>query len=465
MRLREMPGRRRTALASVVAAGGLVALKLVVGLLAHSLGLIAEAIHSATDLVAALLTFFAVGVSTRPADREHPFGHGKAEHLSALGEGAILVVASLVIAAESIVRLAGGANRVQAHWYVLAVVVLVIAIDAARTLVSRRTAIREHSPALAANALHFALDMVGSGAVLVGLVLVRAGYPGADSVAALLVAGLVLFSAGRLMRGNVRVLMDSAPPGPAQAAVRAAIEGVEDAVSLRRLRMREAGGRHFADVVVGVEPDAGVARGHAVASAIEDAIERELPGSDVVVHVEPDPALAPLRQLATAAALTIPGVREVHNVAVLRVGQATELALHMKVPAGLTLPAAHEISSKVEAAIRAAAKEVTRVQTHIEPLPQDSATPALRADDGLESERAAIGAVVRELTGSEPRELRFRRTAEGLLAFLTLRFERETTLVQAHTQASEIEQRVRAEQPEIADILIHTEPEIDERRA
>ncbi|HEY7960331.1 MAG TPA: cation diffusion facilitator family transporter [Solirubrobacteraceae bacterium] len=283
---------QRTALASVVAAAGLVALKLVVGLLAHSLGLIAEAIHSATDLVAALLTFFAVRVAGRPPDREHPFGHGKAEHLSALGEGAFLVLASLVIAFEAIARLSGGGPAVDARWYVLAVVVAVIVVDAGRALASRRVARREHSAALGANALHFALDMVGSIAVLAGLLLVRAGYENADSVAALLVAGLVLFSAGRLMRGNVQVLMDSAPSDAKQQAVRAAIEGIRAPMRLRRLRMREVGGRHFADVVVGVPAGADVVQGHAVASAIEAAVERVLPGSDVVVHVEPDADLS-----------------------------------------------------------------------------------------------------------------------------------------------------------------------------
>jgi cation diffusion facilitator family transporter len=459
MRLREMPSRQRTALASVIAATALVALKLVVGLAAHSLGLIAEAIHSATDLVAALLTFFAVGVAARPADAEHPFGHGKAEHLSALGESAVLIAASVLIAVESIARLASGSNRVEASWYVLAVVVVVIAIDAGRALASRRAARREHSPALGANALHFTLDMVGSAAVLVGLILVRAGYPGADSVAALLVAGLVLFAAGRLMRGSVRVLMDSAPPEQAQTAVRAAIENMHETVSLRRLRMREAGGQHFVDVVVGVEPDAGVTRGHALASAIEEAIERELPGADVVVHVEPDATLGRLRQRATAAALSVAEVREVHNVTVLRVGRGTELALHMKVPGGLTLRAAHDIASEVEASIRAAAPEIARVQTHIEPLTEDGATPALQAEDGLDAQRAAIAAVARELTGSAPRELRFRRTEQGLLAFLTLALVPDATLEQAHARASEVEQRVRAEHPEIVDILVHTEPD------
>jgi cation diffusion facilitator family transporter len=287
--MRKLAAPQRTALASVAAAAALVAIKLVVGLLAHSLGLIAEAIHSATDLVAALLTFFALGVAGRPADRDHPWGHGKAEHLSALAEGAILVAASIVIAVQAIGRLAGGGhNQVDARWYVLAVVVIVIAIDLGRSLASHRAAHRYESAALHANALHFTLDMVGSVAVLIGLVLVHAGHPQADSIAALLVAALVLAAAGRLMRRSVQVLMDSAPSGAAEGVARRAIEGIEEPVSLRRLRMREVGERYFADIVVGMESGASLERAHAVASAIEEAIERALPGSDVVVHVEPD---------------------------------------------------------------------------------------------------------------------------------------------------------------------------------
>jgi cation diffusion facilitator family transporter len=287
--LRKLSAPQRTALASVAAAAVLVAIKLIVGLLAHSLGLIAEAIHSATDLVAALLTFFAVGVAGRPADRDHPWGHGKAEHLSALAEGAILIAASIVIAVEAIGRLTGGGrHEADASWYVLAVVAVVIVIDFGRSRASHRAAHRHGSAALSANALHFTLDLVGSVAVLIGLALVHAGYPQADSIAALLVASLVLVVAGGLMRRSVQVLMDSAPSGASEGIARRAIEGIEEPVSVRRLRMREVGGRHFADVVVGMEPSASLAYAHAVASEIEEAIERALPGSDVVVHVEPD---------------------------------------------------------------------------------------------------------------------------------------------------------------------------------
>lgn len=288
-----MSVQQRTALVSVAIAGGLAALKLLVGLLSHSLGMVAEAIHSGTDLVAALLTFFAVSVAVRPADLEHPFGHGKAEHLSALGEGAVLVVASIGIAVEALIRLSGGTHAVQARWYVIGVAIVAIVLDAGRWTSSRRVARREGSPALQANALHFALDMVGSSAVLLGLLLVRAGDPRADAVAALLVAALALFSAGRLMRRNVEVLMDRAPSGGAQQTALEAIASVHGAVSLRRLRMREAGGRHFADVIVTVPAGSDVEYGHTVASAIERAVEQALPGSDVVVHVEPDARFEP----------------------------------------------------------------------------------------------------------------------------------------------------------------------------
>lgn len=208
-----MPSQQRIALASVGAAAALVAIKLAVGLLSNSLGVLAEAIHSATDLAAALLTFFAVRVALRPADRDHPYGHGKAEYLSALGESVILIAASLGIATESIIRLSGKGGSVDVHWYTFAVLLVVIAIDFSRSIASHRGAHRHESPALGANALHFTLDLIGSVAVLIGLVLVRAGYPDADSIAALLVAGLSMFSAGRLMNNSVNALMDRVDPG------------------------------------------------------------------------------------------------------------------------------------------------------------------------------------------------------------------------------------------------------------
>ncbi len=447
-------GPERTALLSVCAAVVLVTVKLVTGLATGSLGLIAEALHSGTDLVAALLTLFAIRVAVRPADREHPFGHGKAEHLAALGEAAFLALASAVLAVLSGRRLVSGDyGDVDAAWYALAVLGFVIAIDAWRTWISWRASHRYSSPALASNALHFGGDMLGSIAVLIGLVFVRAGYPEGDAIATLVVAALVIFAAARLARTNVEVLMDRAPEAAAQAA-RDAIASDEPAVDLKRLRVREASGAYFVDAVVGVRPDAAVGQGHALADGVEAAVRRALPRSDVVVHVEPGRA-GSLRERVNAAALGVGNVREVHNVRLMTVDGSPEASLHLKLPASLSLEEAHAVTSEVERAIRAAASELTHVHTHIEPLSvlRDGAEPAATG------ERAVIASVVRELTGRAPEQLRMREAEHGrMVALLTVGLDSEQRLRDAHALATAIEVEICRRAPAIADVIVHTEP-------
>ena len=449
-----MSPQRRTAFISVLAACALIALKLGTGIATHSLGLLSEAAHSGTDLIAALLTFVAVGVAGRPADPGHAYGHGKAEHLAALAEAGILVVASLAIAWRALWRLTGLAHgQVDPRWYALVVVGGVIVVDASRAFVSFRAARRHGSAALQANALHFASDLAGSTAVLLGLLAARAGHHWADSAAALFVAALVLLAAGRLMRLNVDVLMDRVPP-EAEAAALQAIAALGPAVQLRRLRMRQAAGRQFADVVIGVPPGAAVGQGHAAADAVEAAVHGALPGSDVVVHVEPRLDEAALQERALAAAQRVPRVREIHNLTVLRVGTKTEVSLHLKLPGELPLEEAHDVANEVERAIREAVPGVDAVQTHLEPLAE---TAEGRVGDAA-ADRALVERIVRETMGTSPRELRFLQTGEGLLAYLTLGLDPRTPLSEAHARASEIEERIRRERPEITEVIVHTEP-------
>jgi len=450
-----MSPQRRTALVSIVAACVLIGLKLVSGIATGSLGLLSEAAHSGTDLIAALLTFVAVGVAVRPADPGHAYGHGKAEHLAALAEAAILVVLSLAIAWQALWRLFGLASgQVDPRWYAIVVVVVVMVVDATRATVSYRAGERYGSAALQANALHFASDFAGSTAVLLGLLAARAGYHWADSAAALFVAFLVLVAAGRLMRLNIDVLMDRVPP-EAQEAALAAIASLEPRVELRRLRMRQAAGQQFADVVIGVPPGAAVGQGHAAADAVEDALHRALPRSDVVVHVEPQQDEAALRERVLAAAQRVPLVREIHNLTVLRVGPVTEVSLHLKLPGELSLEDAHSVATEVERASVESVPEVDEVRTHLEPIAE--------AEEGRSVDEAAAGRelverIVQETTGQRPRELRFLNTDRGLLAYLTLGLDASTPLAEAHARASEIEERIRREQPEIADVVVHTEP-------
>jgi cation diffusion facilitator family transporter len=448
-----MSPERRTALASVVAACVLIAIKLATGLAAGSLAFVAEAAHSGTDLVAALLTFFAVGFARKPADATHLYGHLKAEHLAALAEAAFLALVSVTVGILAVLRLTGVlASEVDAAWWAFVAVCVVIVIDLSRTAVSLRSARRYNSAALLSNALHFGSDLAGTLAVLCGLVAVRAGWPEADAVAALFVSVLVILAAVRLGRRNVDVLMDRAPADDVDAA-RTAIGGLDPPVELRRLRLRRAAGRAFADVVIAVSPGAAVGQGHADADRVELAVERALPGADVVVHVEPATGGLSLAERVRAAAATVPTVREIHNLSVIDVGETgVEVSLHLKLPGELPLEDAHSVAEQVERAILRTVPEVASVQTHLEPLGAQAEGRDVTANT------VELARLVEEAGGEEPLETRVLRTDVGLVVFLTLGLSPGTTLEDAHRRASSVEERIRAAVPGVADVIVHTEP-------
>jgi divalent metal cation (Fe/Co/Zn/Cd) transporter len=200
-----------------------------------------------------------------------------------------------------------------------------------------------------------------------------------------------------------------------------------------------------------------VGQGHAAADAVEDAVRRALPESDVVVHVEPELGAVELRERAQEAALRVPSVREIHNIIVVTVDGRTEVSLHLKLPGTLPLQEAHAVAEQVEQAITQAVPEVDSVQTHLEPLAEttEGHRPAATA---VEPDTESVLRVVREQTGRAPREMHFVETDEGLVVYLTLALDPRSELQEAHSTASAIEERIRRERPEIAEIIVHTEP-------
>ena len=241
-------------------------------------------------------------------------------------------------------------------------------------------------------------------------------------------------------------------PAEAEEAARQAIASLDPPVELRRLRVRESGGAHFVDVDIGIAPGAAVGQGHAAADRVEDALRERLPGLDVVVHVEPRAADVEIRERVLAAALSVPQVREIHNLTVLDVDGRVEASLHLKLPGELALDDAHEIAEQVERAICGAVPEVADVRTHLEPLREAASAREVAVD------AAAVERAVREETGAAPRELRFVRTDDGLVAFLTLALAGNESLAEAHARATAIEKRVREAVPGVADVVVHTEP-------
>lgn len=447
--------QQRTTLVSILLASVLVALKLGVGLATGSLALISAGIESSGDVVAAVLTFFAVRLGGRPADRGHPYGHRRAENLGALGEAAILLAGGVIVSFESIGHLISSTAPPGIHWYQFAVIALALVIDVSRMTVSLSAARRFGSPALRANALHFAADMVGSVAVLAGLLLVHEGVREGDALAALAIAVLILLAAGRLIGENANILMDRTPDR-ARAAAERAIADLGADVEVRRLRLRESAGRYFADVVVTVPPGQAVVEGHHTADLIEGAVEAALPGSDIVVHLEPRRVGLDLRDRILAIALAEPLVREAHDISIFEQDGACSVWLHLKFPGDLDLVQAHEIAERIEHEI-AERPEVVDVQTHLEPLERPLGEgPADERRDELAMRE--IDRLVLARTGATPRRARLLSTASGRVLFLTLAVEASSSIEDAHHLAGELEEELRQLIPDLADVVVHTEP-------
>jgi cation diffusion facilitator family transporter len=450
----EAAGERRTTVVSIITASSLMVLMLGVGLATGSLGLISTGIESTGDVVAAVVTFFAVQVGARPADESHPFGHRRAENLSALAEASILLGGGFVVVIEAVQRLLGHGSTLTAHWYVFASISVAIVVNVGRAVVASRSARRYGSAALRSNSFHFASDVGGSVAVLVGLIVVRAGFSDGDAISALIVACFIFTAAGRLIFENALVLMDTAP-AHAHAIAQDAILELSPEIELDRLRLRESGGRYFADVVVAIPPGRAVIEGHAAADDVEQAIERVLPNSDVVVHVEPSRRGLTLRDRVLAIALSEPTVSEAHDITIFDHGAQHSVSLHIKLPADSSLVSAHEVAERIEDAIRAL-PNVSDVRTHLEPLEHPIAADPSAGDDPHALE--TIKTMVQRYADSPARDLRLLPTEDGDVLFITLPVGADASLNEAHQLASRLEEELRQELPTIADVVVHTEP-------
>jgi cation diffusion facilitator family transporter len=442
---------RRTALISLLAALGLTAAKIAVGLATSSLGILAEAVHSGLDAAAALLSLYAIAVAERPADAQHQYGHGKAQHLAALSESLFLALVACWIGFEAVQRLRSTGGGVEAHWYAFVLLGGVLIVDAGRAGVSLRLGRRERNAALLASAWHFGSDFAGTSAVIVGLALVAAGYPRADAVAALAVATLVLVAAFRMAARNVDVLMDRAPSG-LSGLIEAAAGEVPGVAEVRSVRVREAGGESFADVVIGVSRLEGLERSHQTMDRVEEAVRSLIGPAQVTVHVEPIVDREAANERVAAAALRVPGVVETHNITVLEEGRGGRaITLHVRLPQEMPLRQATRTVERLKQEIRSEFG-VARVYAHVEPSALGAQPARDVAADRPELVREATAAVHAVAGGAA--EVVVYQQGKRLLVVTSLRAEGELTVRDAHMLASRVEGAVKEALDAVDDVIV-----------
>jgi cation diffusion facilitator family transporter len=475
--------KKMVALSSVGAAIGLTSLKIIVALLTGSLGILAEAAHSGLDLVAALMTYFAVRVADRPADATHHYGHGKVENLSAFLEACLLIITALWIIYEALHRIIFQEGQVDASIWAFLVMFIAVAVDYTRSRALQRVAHKFGSQALQADAIHFKTDIWSSLIVIAGLLIVRLtqSFPlpswlgQADAVAALGVSGIVIWVSLRLIKETIDALLDRAPEEFA-AQIRHAIHDVEGVTEVRRVRMRRAGNKLFADVVIAAPRTYTFEQTHKLSERVEEAamdgVHTLSPQAevDIVVHVEPTaaPSETVMDQIHYLAELQ--GVHA-HDIHVREVGGKLEADFDLEVQTDMDLEEAHKVATHLEQAVLQSNDQLCRVTTHLE---APTATVVARKDVTQQYPEMAehIIRIADEIAGAgSAHDVHLYRSNttlnengsdreqnEELDLVLHTIFDPHIPLSQAHIQAEEIQRALRQKYPDFGSVIIHTEP-------
>src|SRR5712672_716755 len=338
--------KSQVAAISIFASAGMAAAKFAVGIAIGSLALISEALHSSVDVVATVITWLVVRVSDRPADEEHHYGHGKLESVSALGVIALLYVLAGGILVESYSRLREGAPPPVLSAIPFVVLLIDIAVNFWRARALHRAAHDTKSQALEADALHFASDVLGSFAVIIGLALSGLGYAWGDAAAAIGVAVMIALLGLRLARSTVETLLDRAPEGALEKAI-AAIKAVPGVVDVERLRVRMVGPTHFIDAIANVPRTYPIDRVEEIKRKAQEAVTKELGDADLTFTAVPvardnESVRERIMVIARNSGLAI------HHVTVHHLGDKLIVGIDLEVDADMELTAAHAIAHDLE---------------------------------------------------------------------------------------------------------------------
>jgi cation diffusion facilitator family transporter len=456
MRHPEHNVKSRVAAISIFASAAMAAAKFVVGIAIGSLALISEALHSSVDLIATVVTWLVVQVSGKPADAQHHYGHGKIESLSALGVIAMLYVLAGGILVESWSRLREGAAPPTLSAIPFIVLLVDIAVNFWRARALHRTARDTKSQALAADALHFASDVLGSLAVIIGLTLSGLGYAWGDAAAAVGVAVVISLLGLRLARSTVETLLDRAPEGVSEKAA-AAIKAVPGVVGVERLRVRMVGPTHFIDAIVQVPRTYPIDRIDEIKRKAQDAVTKALDDADLTFTAVPvarnnESVRERIMVIARNAGLAV------HHVTVHDLGGKLTVSIDLEVDGEMELTAAHDIAHQLERNIRDEFGEDVEVDTHIEPLEPELPLGVDAAPDRVETIRTALARIAADSAIHDIHSVRVRNTDAGEIVNFHCHAAPSMSVIEVHENVDEIERALRRAFPAVKRVISHAEP-------
>jgi len=450
--------KEKVALNSVIASFLLAAMKLIVGIVTGSIGIISEAAHSGLDFGAVSITYFAVRVSDKPADREHQYGHTKLESVAALVQTVLLLLTSGWIIYAAVHRLLYRTSDVRVAWYSVLVLVISIVVDFSRSRMLKKAAMETRSQALEADALHFNSDILSSAVVLVGILFVAAGMVRADAIAAIAVALLIAYAAVRLGKKTVDVLIDAAPEGLADKIVliTRAVDGV---IRIEKIRVKPAGPFAFVEMTLDVSRTLSLENVQLICSSIEEKVRELLPVADITINTKP----IALDCETIAERIHVIGVNHnlhVHNISSNVAEDKKYISFDVEVEHNLTIKEAHEVVSSLEKEIRRELDGNLDISIHIDPLRSEERRSQTVSPDEEAAVRKVISRAAETIDGIyEVHRIQIRKTEKGKL-FITLHcsFDDGVLLEDVHSITSKFEGVIYQTVPNAGQVIIHAEP-------
>ena len=461
--------KRLIAFSSVVAAVFLTSMKLAVGLITGSLGILSEAAHSGLDLIAAAVTFFAVRASDRPADEEHLYGHGKIENFSALVETILLFVTCIWIIYEAVQRLFFRSVIIEVSAWSFVIMVTSILIDVTRSRALMRTAKKYNSQALEADALHFATDVWSSSVVIFGLIAVLIGQSvistspvlgswlfRADAVAALGVSVIVIRVSWQLGKRTVLMLLDAAPWG-IHRQIKDLVENLPGITEVTNVRVRQSGPTMFVDMTINVPRQRSLTEAHEISEQVEKAVRELSPRSDVIVHVQPDSTregniIERVRGIAGSRGI------EAHDLAIDETEDGKILEMHIEVPDDLTVAEAHQRASDLEQLLKLGLPDLKDIVVHIDPV---GGTSLHRTTSfaTLSAVQDAVTQIAGQVVGiSNCHSVTVLRESGHVSVSFHCAVPADYSIVQAHEMSDKLEALLR-KKLHLGRVTIHIEPE------
>lgn len=449
--------KRNIALFSLMVSVFLVVVKIAVAYFTNSIGVFSEALNNSLDIVTVLITFLAIRISTRPADKDHTYGHGKYENLSAFLETIIISALCFFIIYKSIQRIIYRNFELRLNWYVFLILVISIILNIIRVFYIGRVARKYNSYAFKAEFLNYAADIISSIVVIIGLLAANTGFYLADPIASIIVSVIVLIFCLRLLISTVRNLMDYIPKEVTDN-VSKILRDMSEIRSINKIKIHEVGNIKFINLEICLKNNLYLSQVEIIKNKIKNKIRNNIPDSEIIIEIRSMPSKDNIEQYVKEIILNQQYVEDIHNIFIYNIDNLIDISIHIELNKYLKLEETEKLTKITEEKIKEKIENIRSIYIHIE----DSRSSEDWIDITEKSEKIISDIKNKVSLYVSPETCHnftlLEKEGSYTLAF-HCRLEKDLDIKKAHSIITKMEADIKKTFPNISETVIHVEPE------